>query len=99
VRVFILPPSVQVLSERLNNRGNASPDFLARRLGAAADELRHWREYHYAIINSDVATSVAGLQAIVAAERLKRSRLTGLTEFVAQLASDPLLRREPPISS
>jgi guanylate kinase len=93
VRVFILPPSAAELSERLKNRGSASPDFLERRLGAAADELRHWKEYHYVIVNSDVGTSVAALRAILSAERLKRSRLTGLTEFVAQLVSDPLLRR------
>jgi len=93
VRVFILPPSARELSERLKNRGNASPDFLARRLGAAADELRHWKEYHYVIVNADVTTSVDALQAILSAERLKRSRLTGLTEFVEELASDPLLRQ------
>jgi guanylate kinase len=92
VRVFILPPSARELVERLERRGNASAEFLARRLGAAADELKHWKEYHYAVVNSDVAASVAALQAILSAERLRRSRLAGLAEFVRQLASDPLLR-------
>jgi guanylate kinase len=91
VRVFILPPSARELSDRLTRRGDTTAEVLARRLGAAAEELRHWKEYHYAIVNSDVPASVAALRAILSAERLRRSRLVGLAEFVQALASDPLL--------
>lgn len=92
VRVFILPPSARELAERLQGRGEITAASLARRLGAAASELTHWKEYHYVLVNADVSSSVAALHAILSAERLKRTRLTGLASFVRQLASDPLLR-------
>ena len=56
---------------------------MARRMAAAATEIEHWSEYDYVLINSDLDASLAALQAILAAERLKRQRQTGMADFVA----------------
>ncbi len=85
VRVFILPPNGETLERRLKTRNQDSEATVARRMAAAAGEISHWNEYDYAIINHDVETSLAGLTAIVAAERLKRVRQVGLRAFVANL--------------
>ena len=87
VRVFILPPDGATLERRLRSR-NQDPDaVVARRMAAAAAEIGHWSEYDYAIVNVDVDTSVSGLLAIVAAERLRRTRQIGLKGFVADVQS------------
>jgi guanylate kinase len=87
VRVFILPPDGAALERRLRAR-NQDPDVVvARRMAAAATEIGHWNEYDYAIVNGDVDASVSGLLAVVAAERLRRSRQIGLKAFVAELQS------------
>lgn len=85
VRVFILPPSGEVLEERLRARAQDEPDSVARRMADAAAEISHWAEYDYVIVNADLEASVAGLRAILAAERLRRERLLGLSEFVRQM--------------
>lgn len=85
VRVFILPPSTEALERRLRSRNQDSPDVVARRMAGAAAELSHWPEYDYVIVNQDVETSAAGLKAILAAERLRRSRLLGLNDFVRDM--------------
>jgi len=85
VRVFILPPSAAVLLDRLNRRAQDPPEVVAGRMSKAAAEISHWPEYDYVIVNDDFETSLAGLEAILAAERLKRARLPGLTEFVRGL--------------
>jgi guanylate kinase len=85
VLVFILPPNGETLERRLKTRNQDSEATVARRMAAAAGEISHWNEYDYAIINHDVETSLAGLTAIVAAERLKRVRQVGLRAFVASL--------------
>ena len=84
VRVFILPPSGEVLEQRLRSRREA-PEVIQRRMADAAAEISHWAEYDYVIINSDLETSVAGLRSILAAERLRRERLLGLSEFVREM--------------
>ena len=61
--------------------------MVAKRMAEAAAEISHWAEYDYVIVNADLATSIAGLQAILAAERLKRERLLGLSQFVRDLQS------------
>jgi guanylate kinase len=87
VRVFILPPDGAAMERRLRAR-NQDPDVVvARRMAAAATEIGHWNEYDYAIVNGDVDASVSGLLAVVAAERLRRSRQIGLKAFVAELQS------------
>jgi guanylate kinase len=85
VTVFILPPSTRDLERRLITRAQDSPDIVAKRMAKAADEMSHWPEYDYAIINRDIATSVMELKSILTAERLKRERQLGLSAFVKAL--------------
>ena len=85
VRVFILPPSGEILEQRLRSRAQDAPDSVARRMADAAAEISHWAEYDYVIVNADLEASVAGLRAILAAERLRRERLLGLSEFVREM--------------
>ncbi|TAJ89323.1 guanylate kinase [Reyranella sp.] len=85
VTVFILPPSTRDLERRLISRAQDAPDVVARRMAKAADEMSHWAEYDYTIINKDIATSVMQLKAILMAERLKRERQLGLSDFVKAL--------------
>ena len=85
VTVFILPPSTRDLEKRLITRAQDSPDIVARRMAKAADEMSHWAEYDYAIINRDIATSLTQLKSILTAERLKRERQYGLAGFVKAL--------------
>jgi guanylate kinase len=85
VTVFILPPSTRDLERRLISRAQDSPDVVARRMSKAADEMSHWAEYDYSIINRDIATSLNQLKAILTAERLKRERQLGLSAFVKAL--------------
>ena len=88
VRVFILPPSRAALSHRLSARAADPPDVLAHRLASASEEMSHWQEYDYVIVNSDLDDSLGALRSILAAERLKRLRRPGLAGFVAQLMSE-----------
>jgi guanylate kinase len=85
VTVFILPPSTRDLERRLISRAQDAPDVVARRMAKAADEMSHWAEYDYSIINRDIATSLIQLKSILTAERLKRDRQYGLSEFVKAL--------------
>ncbi len=84
VTVFILPPNGRALERRLKARNQDDAEVMARRMAAAAAEIVHWAEYDYAIVNADanLEASEAGLRAILAAERLKRTRQTGLDAFV-----------------
>ena len=83
--VFILPPSTEELARRLQNRASDPPDVVATRMAKAPDEISHWPEYDYIIVNYDIDDSVVKVQAILAAERLKRQRQIGLTAFVKRL--------------
>jgi guanylate kinase len=83
VRVFILPPDGNTLERRLRTRNLDSETAVSRRLAAATAEISHWPEYDYVLVNADLEASLASLTAIVAAERLKRERQTGLAGFVA----------------
>jgi guanylate kinase len=85
VRVFILPPSTRDLERRLITRAQDSPEIVAQRMAKAADEMSHWPEYDYVIINRDIATSLTQLKSILTAERLKRERQYGLSDFVKAL--------------
>jgi guanylate kinase len=85
VCVFILPPDGQALERRLRTRNQDSEAAVARRLAAAAAEMAHWGEYDYVVVNANVDASVASLMSIIAAERLKRHRQTGLADFVAAI--------------
>ena len=85
VSVFILPPSHAELERRLRNRAEDSDEIVAGRMAKAADEMSHYAEYDYTIINRDIATSLMELKSILTAERLKRERQLGLSDFVKAL--------------
>ena len=85
VSVFILPPTVKELERRLKRRAQDSHDIIGSRMAKAADEMSHWPEYDYVIVNRDKAGAFAEVRAILAAERLKRERQIGLSEFVRGL--------------
>jgi guanylate kinase len=82
VSVFVLPPSLAALEARLRARAQDSAAVVASRMAKSAEEMSHWPEYDYVIVNNDVEESVAQVRAIVTAERLRRLRQTGLAEFV-----------------
>ena len=83
--VFILPPSTEELARRLRRRAQDPVEVVEARMAKAPDEISHWPEYDYIIVNHDIEDSVAKVQAILAAERLRRDRQTGLTDFVKRL--------------
>jgi guanylate kinase len=85
VTVFVLPPSAPELGRRLKRRAQDSESVIRHRMAEAGREMSHWREYDYVIINYDLERAFAELRAILAAERLKRARLTGLATFVREL--------------
>jgi len=85
VSVFILPPTIAALEQRLKTRAQDSAEVVARRMAKAADEMSHWAEYDYIVINRSVEEAFAEVQAILKAERLRRDRRTGLTSFVRKL--------------
>jgi guanylate kinase len=86
VTIFLLPPSMLELERRLRARGTDADDVIADRMRRATDEISHWAEYEYVLVNHDTDQCLADVQAIVAAERLKRARQTGLIQFVRDLA-------------
>lgn len=85
VRVFILPPSMKILHERLTNRGTDSSDVIERRMSRANAEVSHWDGYDYVLVNDDVEECYECVHTILKAERLKRSRQTGLIGFIRGL--------------
>jgi guanylate kinase len=89
VRIFLLPPSMDELEKRLHARGTDSGEVITDRMERAAGEISHWAEYDYVLINDDTGQCLAEVQAIVAAERLKRARQAGLVTFVRDLVAAP----------
>lgn len=85
VKVFILPPSAQDLERRLTTRAQDSATVVADRMAKASIEISHYTEYDYVLINHDVERCLDELRAILMAERLKRKRLTGLSDFAKRL--------------
>jgi guanylate kinase len=85
VSVFILPPSAEALEDRLKTRAEDAEDVVVRRMRGASNEIQHWNDYDYVVVNNDIEQSVTAVRAILAAERLRRSRLTGLRGFVQNL--------------
>jgi len=88
VSVFVLPPSAAELKTRLERRAEDSGDVIIRRLRNAAEEIPHWVEYDYVLVNRDLDKSFARLRAILTAERLKRVLKPNLQGFVAELLAD-----------
>jgi guanylate kinase len=85
VRVFILPPSLEELHRRLSGRGTDSAQVIDARMARAQAEITHWDAYDYVVVNDDIDTAFAEVQQILAAERMKRVRQTGLIPFVREL--------------
>ena len=85
VRVFILPPSMKELERRLRSRATDSDEVIAARMERAAAEIGHWDGYDYVLINHDLEGCFEQVKTILAAERLRRSRQTGLIGFVRSL--------------
>lgn len=85
VRVFILPPSMTELRTRLERRATDSPEVIDARMDRAANEVSHWDGYDYVLVNDDVAKCFDCVKTILAAERLKRSRQTGIIGFIRKL--------------
>jgi guanylate kinase len=88
VSVFILPPSGEALEGRLNERAQDSPDVVEARMRGASNEIQHWHHYDYVVINHDLDQALTALRAILAAERLRASRLAGLKDFVQNLLAE-----------
>jgi guanylate kinase len=88
VSVFVLPPTIADLEARLRTRAQDADDVIHARMAKAANEMSHWAEYDYVVINRDVWRAFEDICAILAAERLKRERQTGLSAFVRALQAD-----------
>jgi guanylate kinase len=88
VSIFILPPSITELENRLRARGQDSAEVIAGRMQKSQAEISHWAEYDYVLINDDIDRAAADLITILAAERLKRDRQTGLSDFVRALNAE-----------
>ncbi|MDB0034483.1 guanylate kinase [Alphaproteobacteria bacterium] len=82
VGIFILPPNKKELIRRLKNRGRDTSEEMKKRMSLAQDEISHFPEYDYVVINNDLETCVTKIQNIIIAERHKKSRQFNLTEFV-----------------
>ena len=85
VSIFILPPSIADLESRLRSRAQDSDDVIAGRMAKSRDEISHWAEYDYVVINHDVDQAEAEVQTILQAERMRRDRQPGLSDFVRGL--------------
>lgn len=82
VSIFILPPSIAELENRLRNRGQDSEEVIQERMRKSRDEISHWAEYDYVLVNENLAQCESQLKSIIQAERLRRDRRPQLMEFV-----------------
>jgi guanylate kinase len=87
VSIFVLPPSRGELERRLRARAQDDEEVVARRMAKADDEISHWAEYDYVIVNEDADRAQTELETVLAAERLKRTRRLGIPAFVTELTS------------
>ena len=92
VRVFILPPSIKALEDRLKTRAQDSAATVKKRMAKAADEISHWAEYDYVLVNDDFDETFARLVTILEAERQKRVRRSGMSRFVRSLVDEQAQR-------
>ena len=85
VSIFVLPPSIEELDRRLRGRGQDSDEVIAGRMAKSRDEISHWSEYDYVLVNNDIDAAEAQLRIIIEAERARADRQPGLTDFVRNL--------------
>ncbi|MBC8717934.1 MULTISPECIES: guanylate kinase [Brucella/Ochrobactrum group] len=88
VSIFILPPTMRELQNRLNRRAEDTADVIETRLQNARFEIQKWAKYDYIVVNEDLQRSYAGIKGIIIAERLRRDRRPGLFEFVEGLLEE-----------
>ena len=88
VSVFVLPPSIAELDRRLRDRGVDSAEVIAGRMAKSRDEISHWAEYDYVLVNDDLQNTYSRLQTILEAERLRRDRQPALSDFVRGLNAE-----------
>jgi guanylate kinase len=88
VSVFVLPPTAEELKERLVRRAEDTPEVVKRRLRNALEEIPHWTEYDYVLVNQDLQESLTRLRAVLTAERLKRVRQQDIANFIDELLTD-----------
>ena len=88
VSIFVLPPSIAELESRLRGRAQDSDEVIAGRMAKSRDEISHWAEYDYVIVNRDIDNAFNELVTILQAERLKRDRQPDLSEFVRSLNTE-----------
>lgn len=88
VSIFVLPPSLAALKRRLQTRAQDSREVVAARMAKSSDEMSHWAEYEYVIVNQDIDDSVRQVRAILDAERKRRERQVGLADFVNRLRGE-----------
>ncbi|NVJ99801.1 MAG: guanylate kinase [Alphaproteobacteria bacterium] len=88
VRIFILPPSVKALEDRLRKRGQDTEETITKRMAKAEAEISHWAEYDYVLVNDDLEVTFESLSNIIRAERLHRERRPGLSGFVRKLQEE-----------
>jgi len=88
VSVFLLPPTIADLEKRLRMRAQDSEETIRTRMSKAANEISHWAEYDYIVINNTLNESIQALRSIIQAERLKRRRQFGLAQFVNKLRGE-----------
>ena len=92
VSIFVLPPSIAELDRRLRSRGQDSDEVIAGRMAKSRDEISHWAEYDYVLINEDLGDTFERLKTILTAERLRRTRQPMLNDFVRGLNKEFLAR-------
>jgi guanylate kinase len=85
VSIFLLPPSLEELEQRLKTRAADSDDVITQRMSRAADEISHWAEYDYILVNDDPGQCLHEIRSILTTERLRRERQRGLAGFVRDL--------------
>jgi len=88
VSVFILPPSIKELERRLRGRAQDTEEVMRKRMARASDEMSHWPEYDYVVVNQNVDESIVQVNSILTAARLRRDRQVGLVDFVNDMRSD-----------
>ena len=87
VSIFVLPPSHEELERRLRARAQDAEDVVQARMAKANNEISHWAEYDYVVINDDLESTLAKIRTILDAERMRRGRQTGIADFVGKLMS------------
>ena len=88
VTIYLLPPSIKVLRERLEKRGTDSKETIEKRMSVLLDKMSHWNEFDYVIVNENLEDTVFKIQKIISGERMKRVRQIGLPGFVKELVAE-----------